>query len=194
MISGINLAVLLAAIVLSFFIMNFYFMSRYDALRPQQRKGWSWKYTLQVLAMSLLVILQPVLVPGMAWRTDAAAGLAIQSLGLALVAASLGLHVWARVHLGKYYVERVEVQPGHQLIDSGPYGLMRHPIITSFLGLAAGFFLLNPAVTTALVLIYTFWDFSHSAGREERLLLKTVPGYADYMDRVPRFLPRPRRR
>jgi protein-S-isoprenylcysteine O-methyltransferase Ste14 len=84
----------------------------------------------------------------------------------------------------------VEVQPEHKVIDTGPYQLMRHPVITSFFGIATGLFLINPALTTLVVLLYTIWDFSRAAKQEEDLLTKTLPGYSEYANRTPRFLPR----
>ena len=67
---------------------------------------------------------------------------------------------------------------------------MRHPVITSFFGIATGLFLINPSILTLATLLYTVWDFSRAAQQEEELLTKTLPGYADYARRTPRFLPR----
>jgi protein-S-isoprenylcysteine O-methyltransferase Ste14 len=194
MISGLNLSFLLAAIVLVFYTLNIYFMSRFDPQRQQtKKKGWGWRYTSQVMVMSALIIVQPVLWPSLSLTKFSVGGILLQSAGVALVIISLGLHIWARAHLGKFYVERVEVQPDHRVIDTGPYRFVRHPIITSFLGLAAGMLLINPAITTTLLLAYAIWDFTGSAVREEKLLSETVTGYKAYMDRVPRFLPHLRR-
>jgi protein-S-isoprenylcysteine O-methyltransferase len=114
----------------------------------------------------------------------------IQILGVITILSALALHIWSRVHLQQFYAERVEVQPEHRVIDTGPYRLVRHPVITSFFGIAAGLFLINPALTTLAVLCYTIWDFRRAAGQEEELLSRTLPGYADYAGRTPRFLPR----
>jgi protein-S-isoprenylcysteine O-methyltransferase Ste14 len=71
--------------------------------------------------------------------------------------------------------------------------MMRHPVITSFLGIATGLFLINPALTTLAALMYAIWDFTRAASQEEILLSKTLSGYADYARQTPRFLPRLRR-
>jgi protein-S-isoprenylcysteine O-methyltransferase Ste14 len=190
MIRSLPLSILLAVIALAFYIMNFYLMSLYDSERQQNKRGWSWHYTLQIMAMAVIVVIQPVLWPSLSWITDTITGLIIQILGGIILTFSFCLHVWARRHLGKFYVERVEVQPDHELIDTGPYRFVRHPIITSYWGLASGLLLLNPAITTLLVLAYTIWDFTGSAMREEKLLSNTVTGYREYMNQTPRFLPR----
>jgi protein-S-isoprenylcysteine O-methyltransferase len=189
MIRGLPLSILLFLIILTFYMLDFYFISRYDRQR-REGKGWAWDYTLLTIALALVVILQPVVLPQIGWSTDNRLGLAVQAAGLVCVAVSFGLHIWARRHLGKFYAERVEVQPDHQLIQTGPYALVRHPVITSFFALALGIFLIAPALTTVLVLLYTFWDFTRAAQQEEALLSQQVPGYREYMRLTPRFLPR----
>jgi protein-S-isoprenylcysteine O-methyltransferase Ste14 len=127
------------------------------------------------------------------FRTAEDWGLLIQILGAIAILFSLALHLWSRRHLVHFYAERVEVQPAHKVIDTGPYKLLRHPVITSFFGIAAGLFLINPALTTLAALGYTIWDFARAARQEEELLAKNLPGYAEYARRTPRFLPRLRK-
>ena len=103
---------------------------------------------------------------------------------------SFGLHIWGRQHLRRFYTERVEVQQGHQVINTGPYAVVRHPIITTFFGLAIGVFLINPSLPTLAAMIYTFGDFLNAARKEEQLLLDALPEYATYMAETPPFLPR----
>lgn len=54
-------------------------------------------------------------------------------IGAAMLLAGLGFAVWARIHLGQYWSGRVQLKEGHQLIRSGPYQLVRHPIYTGIL-------------------------------------------------------------
>ncbi len=54
-------------------------------------------------------------------------------LGPLMVAVGLAFAVWARVHLGRNWSGRVTVKEDHELIRSGPYGLVRHPIYTGML-------------------------------------------------------------
>jgi protein-S-isoprenylcysteine O-methyltransferase Ste14 len=56
--------------------------------------------------------------------------------GAAITAAGLLFSVWARLHLGKNWSQAVTVKEGHELITSGPYAVVRHPIYT---GLLLGF-------------------------------------------------------
>lgn len=54
-------------------------------------------------------------------------------LGAAITAGGLLFSVWARRHLGKNWSQAVTVKEGHELITSGPYALVRHPIYTGLL-------------------------------------------------------------
>ncbi len=57
-------------------------------------------------------------------------------IGAAITAGGLLFAVWARRHLGKNWSQAVTLKEGHELITSGPYALVRHPIYT---GLLLGF-------------------------------------------------------
>jgi protein-S-isoprenylcysteine O-methyltransferase Ste14 len=182
-----SLATLLT--ILLFYAMDFVLIRRYDKKRRASGSGRSWDFTFFIFAMVAVLVLQPIILPGLSFTTSEPWGLWIQILGVIVIIASLALHFWSRVHLQQYYAERVEVQPEHQVIDTGPYALVRHPVITSFFGIAAGLFLINASVVTAAVLLYTIWDFSRAACQEEVLLSQTLPGYAEYARRTPRYLP-----
>jgi protein-S-isoprenylcysteine O-methyltransferase Ste14 len=56
--------------------------------------------------------------------------------GILLTWAGIFIAVWARYHLGQFWSGRITLKEGHQLIRSGPYARLRHPIYTG-LDLAA---------------------------------------------------------
>jgi protein-S-isoprenylcysteine O-methyltransferase Ste14 len=186
---GIAQSIVILVIVVIFYSIDFFMIHRYDKQRKQQKSGRAWDYTLLMLGIAVVVILQPIFLPQLGLIIKQAWGLIIQVAGLMLAAGALVLHTWARLHLRHFYAERVEVLPNHQVIDTGPYALMRHPVITSFFMLAIGLFLINPSIATLIILLYTFWDFLRAARQEEELLSKTLPDYTTYMERTSRFLP-----
>ena len=67
---------------------------------------------------------------------------AIAALGLALTVAGTAIAIWARVCLGRNWSGRVTIKEGHELVRSGPYRFVRHPIYAGMLlalaGLATG--------------------------------------------------------
>lgn len=58
--------------------------------------------------------------------------------GLAVEAASIALAVWARRVLGSNWSARIEIKTDHELVRTGPYRKLRHPIYTAVVGLCAG--------------------------------------------------------
>ncbi|HWH68930.1 MAG TPA: isoprenylcysteine carboxylmethyltransferase family protein [Candidatus Sulfotelmatobacter sp.] len=76
-----------------------------------------------------------------------------------------------------------------QLVQSGIYGLMRHPLYTAVTCGALGWALIlasGPALIAALALA-PFFDAK--ARQEERWLRQQFPEYAEYEQRVRRFIP-----
>jgi protein-S-isoprenylcysteine O-methyltransferase Ste14 len=54
-------------------------------------------------------------------------------LGAAVTIAGLLFAVWARVHLGRNWSRSVTIKQDHELINTGPYAVVRHPIYTGIL-------------------------------------------------------------
>lgn len=54
-------------------------------------------------------------------------------IGVALVFAGLSFSAWARLHLGSNWSATVTLKEQHELIRSGPYRWVRHPIYTGIL-------------------------------------------------------------
>ena len=54
-------------------------------------------------------------------------------IGVFLTAGGLLFAVWARLHLGRNWSGSVTIKEGHELVMSGPYSLVRHPIYTGLL-------------------------------------------------------------
>jgi protein-S-isoprenylcysteine O-methyltransferase Ste14 len=62
-----------------------------------------------------------------------APSLAIYWTGVGITAGGLLFAVWARRHLGRNWSGTVTIKAGHELITSGPYAIVRHPIYTGLL-------------------------------------------------------------
>ena len=55
-------------------------------------------------------------------------------VGAVITTAGLFFAVWAREHLGTNWSRSVTIKQDHQLIVTGPYAVVRHPIYTGILG------------------------------------------------------------
>jgi len=56
-----------------------------------------------------------------------------ESLGVAVTIAGIAIAIWARFYLGANWSASVTVKQDHQLIRSGPYSVVRHPIYAGLL-------------------------------------------------------------
>jgi protein-S-isoprenylcysteine O-methyltransferase Ste14 len=96
---------------------------------------------------------------------------ALRWIGLVLVALGVAFALWAIATLGRHYDLELEIHRDHELIRTGPYRWVRHPIYTGlgmhFLGacLATG-----NLVLIAGTLLVTFPALYLRARTEERLL------------------------
>lgn len=115
-------------------------------------------------------------------------------IGVALCLFGFSVAINARRHLGRNWGLPMSRKEQPELVTSGPYALIRHPIYTglilAMLGSAIG---IN--VFWALVLVPVGAYFIYSARREEVVMLQLFPEqYAAYMARTGMLVPRPFRR
>jgi protein-S-isoprenylcysteine O-methyltransferase Ste14 len=118
----------------------------------------------------------------------------IAVLGLVLTAAGLALCVWARQHLGRNWSVLVALKVNHQLIRSGPYMRLRHPIYTGILLATFGTALSIGQYRALAGVVLFFAGFVWKARREERLLRRQFgPEFDRYERETGMLLPRRRR-
>jgi protein-S-isoprenylcysteine O-methyltransferase Ste14 len=90
--------------------------------------------------------------------------------GVAVMAAGLAFAVWARVHLGTNWSGVVTLKEGHELIRTGPYRNIRHPIYTGILVGFLGSAIVNGQVRGLIAVAVVWGSFYIKARREEALL------------------------
>jgi protein-S-isoprenylcysteine O-methyltransferase Ste14 len=99
-------------------------------------------------------------------------------VGLMIQAASLLLAVWARWHLGRNWSAEVRIATDHQLIRTGPYRFLRHPIYTAMLGMVLGTAIVSNEYHSLVGLGILALAYLRKTRLEETILLKTFG--ADY--------------
>jgi protein-S-isoprenylcysteine O-methyltransferase Ste14 len=188
MFTGVYQSLILMFALVVFFVLNFAFLKRYSKHRTDQ--GFKWVYTLKFIVVSVLVCVQPIWLPILGVPMASTVGMWVQWGGITMIVLSQLLHVWARLHLRHFYTEGHNVQPKHYVVSSGPYAYVRHPLFSSYILFAFGMLLINPALTTLVVLAYVWWNFRRAAIKDEDVMSKNVVGYEDSMKHTPRFIPR----
>lgn len=116
-------------------------------------------------------------------------------IGFVLVALGLGFAVAARVWLGGNWSGVVTLKQDHELIRSGPYRWVRHPIYTGLLVALVGSVIALGEVRGLIALALFTLAFLRRVAIEERLLAEEFGAvYDGYRREVPRLLPTPWRR
>ncbi len=149
------------------------------------------------LVYRLLVALGAVLLFGMYrhdTRAEAILWRAPVPLAWALVAvvlAGLLFTWWARIHLGRLWSSSVTRKADHHVVDTGPYGIVRHPIYTGII--------LSSAATAAMRGTALAWlgacvmtvGWVTKARLEEGFLREQLgeQAYGEYASRVPMLVP-----
>jgi protein-S-isoprenylcysteine O-methyltransferase Ste14 len=111
-------------------------------------------------------------------------------VGAAVTVAGLLFAVWARLHLATNWSSSVTIKQGHELITSGPYRLVRHPIytgiLTGFLGTAIALSQVRGFIALA-IMFAAFW----AKFRTEEQFMRTQFGetYATYSRKTAALVP-----
>ncbi|ULJ71098.1 protein-S-isoprenylcysteine O-methyltransferase [Rhizobium gallicum] len=113
------------------------------------------------------------------------------AVGVVLFAAAMWVFRRTHKELGRNWSITLEIRDQHQLICSGPYAFVRHPMYTSFLlmGLGQAFLLSNWIVGLAGLIGFAILFFLR-VDKEERMMLEIFGAqYRAYMDRTKRIIP-----
>jgi protein-S-isoprenylcysteine O-methyltransferase Ste14 len=159
-----------------------------DLVKERLRPGEGEQDRVSVGALNLLVFVELLLagldVGRLHW--SATVPVALQILGLVGFATGMGLTTWAML-VNRFFSQAVRLQPdrGQQVVTSGPYRFVRHPGYSGglLLLLSAGF-ALGSWIAMAPILLMAPLMVRRTL-IEERMLAHALPGYAEYMRRVP---------
>lgn len=147
----------------------------------ENNRGTSWVVAQFSLMFTVLVV-------GPLWRAQWS-GWWNWALGGGL----LLLGAWAGVRgardLGRHRTPFPRPKEDGQLVTTGIYALMRHPLYLAVMALGFAWALLWASGPALLLACLQVPFFDAKARREERWLRERYPGYEDYARRVKRFVP-----
>lgn len=154
---------------------------QYKERRHQQKGIIAWSYPIFILSFIL-----PGLDKRFGWTNTPLAAIIIAQV---LVLTGYLIFVWV-LRENSYASRIIEVQSGQKVIQTGPYAIVRHPmylgvgILYILSPLALGSWLaVIPALPLIIILALRIKD-------EEAALASDLPGYTDYMQKVPyRLIP-----
>jgi protein-S-isoprenylcysteine O-methyltransferase len=113
----------------------------------------------------------------------------LSSFGVIVCAAGMAVLVRARQHLGRNWSQSVSVKIGHELVTSGPYRYVRHPLYAGgFLACMGSAIVCGGAFVFLLVILGAI--FLRRVGAEDKLMEQQFPKeYPDYKKRTKALIP-----
>jgi protein-S-isoprenylcysteine O-methyltransferase Ste14 len=148
------------------------------------------RYTVPLL-IAFYLLFRPEAHYGWLGARFVPAGPATEWTGVEITAAGVAIAMWARWHLGSNWSGVVTLKEGHELIRTGPYRTVRHPIYT---GMLIGLFgtLITVGEVRGLIALALAWlSFYVKARREESFLAQEFgPAFAEHQRKTGMFFPK----
>ena len=162
-------------------------------VKPSVSGTW-WRGALfrVAIALSIILLLRGSLREHV-WRhgthTVTSANPVAASLGVAICALGIENAIWARKNLGRNWGMPMSLRDGHELVTTGPYAFVRHPIYSGILLAVVGTMLVEWFPWIAL-LAAIFAYFVYAANVEERSMTRQFPdAYPEYVSRTKMLIP-----
>lgn len=114
----------------------------------------------------------------------------IQWTGVAIAVVGAAFTLWARATLGRNWSGTITVKRDHQLMTTGPYAIVRHPIYSGLLLTLAGTAVVvgEWRALVALVVVFVAWRWKSLI--EERVMIEQFgSAYETYKGRVKALIP-----
>jgi protein-S-isoprenylcysteine O-methyltransferase Ste14 len=113
----------------------------------------------------------------------------LTAIGALLFACGIALAVWARLHLGRNWGMPMTQRAEPELVTSGPYRFVRHPIYTGLLTAMLGTALVDNLLGLVVVAVLVAY-FYYCGTVEERNLAAIFPkAYPEYRSRTKMLIP-----
>jgi protein-S-isoprenylcysteine O-methyltransferase Ste14 len=113
----------------------------------------------------------------------------LAAIGALLFACGIALAVWARLHLGRNWGMPMTQRAEPELVTSGPYRFVRHPIYSGLLAAMLGTALVDNLLGLIVVVVLVAY-FYYCGIVEERNLTATFPkAYPEYRGRTKMLIP-----
>ena len=167
----------------------YWILMSFGTKRTVERGNWfSYRLVAILIVLGLIVVNRAVNGSEHAqlWHTGAALGVAT----VCMVIAGLAFTVWARIVLGRNWSAEITFKQDHELIESGPYALSRHPIYTGLLAMGIGTAVNYGRAVGFVILAGVGAAIWWKAREEERLMSSHFPDeYPRYRARVHAIIP-----
>jgi protein-S-isoprenylcysteine O-methyltransferase Ste14 len=176
---GYGLVILLAW--LTFLI--YWLVSSRGAKKTVQRNRSGWGIRLTIIVIAVTIAISGTHIPGYTVTP------LIGWIGALLSVIGIGYAIYARRYLGRNWGMPMSVKENPELVTTGPYAHVRHPIYTGILLTMLGS-LATAGLSWLLILVIYLVFFIYSAKKEEEMMAQTFPDtYPDYKERTKMLIP-----
>jgi protein-S-isoprenylcysteine O-methyltransferase Ste14 len=171
------------AISLAWLVFWIYWLASASTSKESAAGGWRTRLTgVSVVGVFLIAA---VLRDG----STAVHSVILAAIGAVLFACGIALAIWARLHIGRNWGMPMTQRAEPELVTSGPYRFVRHPIYSGLLIAMLGTALVNNLIGLIVVALLVAY-FYYCGIVEERNLAATFPkAYPEYRSRTKMLIP-----
>ena len=160
--------------------------------RTEEPAGARILYLIPIVFAAMLIF-SPAFRVGRLTHRFVPQSFALQWVGVAMTALGIAFTFWARIHIGRNWSGRVVIKEQHELIRTGPYASVRHPIYTGLLLALAGTALTIGELRAVIAFALAAVHFIQKAKREEGFMAQEFgEEYASYRQQTGMLIPKMR--
>lgn len=166
----------------------YWLISSFSAKRYAKRNDTTWAFRFVFVVIFISLFNSPWTRQYVIGTGGLFAPLWLQWLGVVLCVCGVAFAIWARYYLGRNWGMPMSLKQDAELVTTGPYRYVRHPIYSGFMLAALGSTLVTVWWLIALVWFSVYFTF---AARKEEKIMRGEFGaaYDGYMKRSKMLIP-----
>jgi protein-S-isoprenylcysteine O-methyltransferase Ste14 len=157
-----------------------------------EREGWFYVVVRSIASLALIAFLVLYAIrPGWLGFLSVPFPGWLRWIGVVLGCAGFVLYAWAQATLGKAWSPHLQMRDEHQLVTSGPYARMRHPIYLAYLVFMGGIALLTANWFFIALFIVSIVVLALRIPKEEQMMIETFgEQYKTYIQKTGGLFPK----
>lgn len=173
--------------------MGYWLISALFAKRTIERQssiGWRLIIIIGIIVVIALVKIMPQSYLQTLTSKIIPNNLTSEIIGSLITILGLGIMIWARTILGRNWSGSIVFKKDHELVTSGPYRFVRHPIYTGMITMLIGASIYYGFIFLFLFTILVFASLTLKSRQEERLMIKHFgKKYINYKKKTKAIIP-----
>ena len=178
-------------IILCWFIFFLYWFVSSFGIKRSTRQSFAWGGSLIRIGAFIIIFLalRSQTIDSYIQNSISKPNPTLATIGVIVCACGIGFAIWARAHLGKNWGMPMSVKEAPDLITSGPYAYVRHPIYTGVLFGILGSTFVAGLYWLIIFIVSSIYFFYSARIEEKRLLRQFGEQYQAYKNRTKMLIP-----